>query len=134
LDEGARRQLDLVVVGPCAAGKTTLVKGLIACGYAGARLVVQEHSGVPDLWARRGPPDVLIYLDVQVATMNRRQGRSDWTDETRAEQLQRLESARRGCDLYLATDDLTIPQVLESVVQFLQGHFMRGAMFPSQRL
>ena len=123
MDEGARGQLDLVVVGPCAAGKTTLVKGLIAQGYAGARLVVQEHSGVRNLWARRGRPDALIYLDAQVATMKRRQGRTDWTDEARAEQLLRLESARRECDLYLPTDDLTILQVLEAVVRFLEGHF-----------
>ncbi len=124
MDEGARRQLDLVVVGPCAAGKTTLVKGLIARGYAGARLVVQEHSGVHDLWARRGRPAALIYLDVQVATMNRRQGRTDWTDEARAEQLLRLESARRECDLHLPTDDLTILQVLEAVVRFLGGRHL----------
>jgi predicted ATPase len=123
LDEDAHRQLDIVVVGPCAAGKTTLVKGLIAQGYAGARLVVQEHSGVRNLWARRGRPDALIYLDAQVATMNRRQGRTDWTDEARAEQLLRLESARCECDVYLPTDDLTIVQVLEAVVRFLEGHF-----------
>jgi hypothetical protein len=126
LGEDARRQLDLVVVGPCAAGKTTLVKGLIARGYAGARLVVQEHSGVHDLWARRGRPEALIYLDVQVAAMNRRQGRADWTDEARAEQLLRLESARRECDFYLPTDDLTILQVLEAVVRFLEGHSRLG--------
>jgi GTPase SAR1 family protein len=130
LDECARGQLDLVVVGPCAAGKTTLVKGLIAQGYADARLVVQEHSGVHDLWARRGPPDALIYLDVQVATMNRRQGRTDWTDEARAEQLLRLASARRECGFYLPTDDLTILQVLGTVVQFLERHFPPGAVFP----
>ena len=129
MDGEARRQLHIVVVGPCAAGKTTLVNGLIACGFAGARLVVQEHSGVHDLWARRGPPDALIYLDVQVATMNLRQGRTDWTDTARAEQLLRLESARRECHLYLPTDDLTIPQVLETVVLFLEGHFTQGAVF-----
>ena len=124
MDGEARRQLHIVVVGPCAAGKTTLVNGLIACGFAGARLVVQEHSGVHDLWARRGPPDALIYLDVQVATMNRRQGRSDWTTEARADLITRLEHARRECDLYLPTDDLTIPQVLETVVQFLEQRYV----------
>jgi hypothetical protein len=126
LDEDARRQLDIVVVGPCAAGKTTLVNGLIARGYAGARLVAQEHSGVHNLWARRGRPAALIYLDVQVATMNRRQERADWTDGARAGQLLRLDNARRECDLYLPTDDLTIPQVLEAVVRFLEEHFTQG--------
>lgn len=119
LNEDARSQLEIVVVGPCAAGKTTLVNGLRAQGFTSARLVAQEHSGVPDLWAWRGRPDVLIYLDAQVETMNRRQGRSDWTEQARAEQVARLERARRECDLYLPTDDLTIPQVLETVLRFL---------------
>jgi deoxyadenosine/deoxycytidine kinase len=120
LDEDARSRLNIVVVGPCASGKTTLVKGLHAQGFTSARLVAQEHSGVHDLWLRRGRPDVLIYLDAQAATMNRRQERSDWTQEARAEQLARLEHARRECNLYLPTDDLTVPQVLESVVKLLE--------------
>jgi GTPase SAR1 family protein len=115
-----RESLQIVVVGPCAAGKTTLVNGLIARGFTSARLVVQEHSGIHNLWALHGRPDVLIYLDVQVGTMNRHQGRTDWTDEARAEQVARLEHARRECDLYLPTDNLTIPQVLEIVVSFLE--------------
>jgi len=99
------------------------VTGLRAQGFAAARLVAQEHSGIRDLWALPGRPEVLIYLDAQPATMNRRQGRSDWTAEARADLVNRLERARRECDLYLPTDDLTIPQVLETVVQFLEQHF-----------
>lgn len=121
MDEDARSKLQIVVVGVCAAGKTTLVNGLITQGFASARLAPQEHSGVRDLWAWRGHPDVLIYLDAQVATMNRRQERSDWTEDARAEQLARLASARRECDLYLPTDDLTIPQVLEAALDFLKA-------------
>jgi len=120
-----RERLRIVVVGPCASGKTTLVNGLLARGFASARFVVQEHSGVHNLWARRGRPDVLICLDVQAANMNRRQGRSDWTEEARAEQLARLEHARRECSLYLPTDDLTIPQVLETVVNFLDESYQQ---------
>jgi deoxyadenosine/deoxycytidine kinase len=120
LDESVRNTLQVVVVGPCAAGKTTLVGGLRAQGFAAARLVAQEHSGIHDLWARRGRPQVLIYLDVQAETMNRRQGRSDWTEEARAEQVARLGHAHRKCDLYLPTDDLTIPKVLETVINFLE--------------
>ena len=122
MDEDARGKLQIVVVGVCAAGKTTLVNGLIAQGFASARLAPQEHSGVRDLWAWRGRPDVLIYLDAQVATMNHRQGRSDWTEEARADQLGRLASARRECDLYLPTDALAIPQVLEAALSFLNPH------------
>jgi len=120
VDRSTRSALNIVVVGPCAAGKSTLVQGLHARGFTAARLVAQEHSAIPDLWAWRKRPDVLIYLDAQVETMNRRQGRSDWTAQARAEQAARLECARRACDLYLPTDDLTIAQVLETVIKFIE--------------
>ena len=41
-----------------------------ACGVA-ARTVAQEHSHVPYLW-QIGSPDVLIYLDVSLAALQRR--------------------------------------------------------------
>lgn len=116
--QGAR--LHIVVVGPCASGKSTLVEGLQARGYTGARLVPQEHSGVPTLWAWRGSPDVLVYLDAAVDTINHRQGRSDWTQAVLDEQHARLRSARQACQLYLPTDVLSIPQVLEAVVDFIE--------------
>ncbi len=124
MDESARNSQSIVVVGPCAAGKTTLVGALQARGFAGARLVAQEHSGVRDLWAWHGRPQILIFLDAQVETMNRRQSRTDWTAEARAEQMDRLERARRECDFYLPTDDLTIPQVLQAVLDFIEHPFM----------
>jgi deoxyadenosine/deoxycytidine kinase len=126
LDESVRNTLHIVVVGPCAAGKTTLVRGLHAQGFAAARLVAQEHSSIRDLWALRGRPETLIYLDARAETMNRRQGRNDWTEQSRGEQVARLERARRECDLYLPTDDLTIPQVLETVIKFLEQSGVRG--------
>jgi deoxyadenosine/deoxycytidine kinase len=111
--------LHIVIVGPCASGKTTLVRGLWARGYAGARVVAQEHSGVIDLWKMRGQPDVLIYLDAQLATIAARQHRTDWTAEYLSEQLSRLSSAWTACDLYLPTDDLSPQDVLDRVVKFL---------------
>jgi deoxyadenosine/deoxycytidine kinase len=115
--------LHIVIVGPCASGKTTLVRGLWARGYTGARVVAQEHSGVADLWKMRGAqaPDVLIYLDARLATIAARQQRSDWTPEYLAEQLRRLSSARAACDLYLPTDDLTPQAVLEHALKFLSN-------------
>lgn len=119
MDEDSQRHLQIVVVGPCAAGKTTLVRGLQACGFEQARLVAQEHSGVPDLWKRRGRPDVLIFLDAHVQSINDRQHRSDWTSEYLGEQLYRLRRARSACDLYVPTDELTLEGVLERVLEFL---------------
>lgn len=109
----------IVIVGPCASGKTTLVRGLWARGYAGARVVAQEHSGVIDLWKMRNQPDVLIYLDAQLATIAARQHRTDWTVEYLSEQQRRLSSAFSACDLYLSTDDLSPQDVLDRVVKFL---------------
>jgi hypothetical protein len=111
--------LHIVIVGPCASGKSTLVRGLWALGYIGARVVAQEHSGVIDLWKMRGQPDVLIYLDARLDTIAARQRRADWTHEYLAEQLRRLSSAWTACDLYLPTDDLTPQEVLDRIVKFL---------------
>jgi len=63
---------------------------------------------------------VLIYLDAQVETINCRQGRTDWTQSVLDEQHDRLCTARQACHLYLPTDDLTIPQVLDQAIQFIE--------------
>ena len=112
----------LVIVGPCAAGKSTLRDRLLAHGFTQVRVVAQEHSGVRDLWKMRGYPEVLIFLDVEAATANARQGRSDWTPVARAEQLKRLQQARAACDLYLPTDDLTPDEVADRVKQYIATH------------
>lgn len=112
----------IVIVGPCASGKTTLVRGLWARGYAHARVVAQEHSGVGDLWKMRGRPDVLIYLDAQLTTIAARQHRTDWTADYLAEQKRRLQAAMAAADLYLPTDELDQAQVLDRVMDFLKTH------------
>ena len=109
----------VVIVGPCAAGKSTLRDRLLARGFTQVRVVAQEHSGVRDLWKMRGYPEALIFLDADVATANARQGRSDWTPAAHAEQLSRLQHARDACNLYLLTDDLTPGEVADRVEQFV---------------
>src|SRR4051794_16055791 len=55
---------NIVVVGVCSSGKSTLVHTLQEKGIQ-AHAVSQEHSYVPHLWQRTNP-DVLIYLDASL--------------------------------------------------------------------
>ena len=119
MNDEADLQRHIVIVGPCASGKSTLRAGLQARGFTQVRVVAQEHSGVRDLWKLRGYPEVLIYLDARAETANARQGRSDWTPAAHADQRYRLRDARLACDLYLPTDDLSPDDVLDYVVAFL---------------
>lgn len=121
MDNDRPRPRPIVIVGPCASGKTTLVRGLWARGYSAARVVAQEHSGVSDLWKLRGAPapEALIYLDAQLATIAARQHRTDWTPDYLAEQHRRLRGAWLACDLYLPTDELNPAEVLERVTTYL---------------
>ncbi len=109
----------IVIVGPCAAGKSTLRNRLVERGFTQIRVVAQEHSGIRDLWKVRGYPDCLIFLDAEPVTANARQGRSDWTLAAHQEQLQRLDHARAAANLYLPTDNLTPDEVAERTEQFI---------------
>jgi hypothetical protein len=108
----------IVVVGPCAAGKSTLVANLRPRGYP-IRSCAQEHSHVPKLWQKYCRAETLIYLDAGLETIGRRQGRSDWTQQRLDEQRRRLADAREHCDLYLYTDALSRNEVAERVEQYL---------------
>ncbi|MCB0243574.1 MAG: hypothetical protein KDI12_09210 [Anaerolineae bacterium] len=108
------------VVGPCKAGKTTLVTRLRALGIP-ARAAAQEHSGVPDTWQRFAPARHLVYLDVDVAAMKERSGRNDWTEEILAEQRRRLQHARQHADLVIDTVGIPADEVLRQVVAFLEA-------------
>jgi deoxyadenosine/deoxycytidine kinase len=107
------------VVGPCGAGKSSLVAGLKAQGFLG-RHIAQEHSYVPDMWKRLTNPDILIYLDVSYEnTIIRR--KLDWTYDEYAEQLRRLRHARQHANLYLNTNPLTLDEVLYTVLIYIKS-------------
>jgi adenylate kinase family enzyme len=106
------------VVGPCGAGKSSLVAGLNQHGYT-VRHIAQEHSYVPDMWRRISNPDLLIYLQVSYKnTVLRR--KLDWTMDEYTEQLRRLQHARQHADLVIDTDVLTVPEVLSAVISYIE--------------
>jgi len=105
------------IVGPCAAGKSTLVSALSKLGYE-AKHIAQDHSYVADMWQRLTKPRVLIYLSASYSTTITRRN-INWTQNEYDEQLRRLGHAYDHADLILETDDLTPDEVLQSVLRFL---------------
>ncbi|MBS4029991.1 MAG: hypothetical protein KGZ63_00990 [Clostridiales bacterium] len=102
------------VVGNCVAGKTTLVKGLIAQGLSAVN-IAQEHSTAPQLWRRKNP-DFLVCLSCTLETARSRR-EIYWGQERLDDQRQRLANARAHCELYLPTDGMEIEEVLATVIQ-----------------
>lgn len=103
----------IAIVGPCAAGKSTLATRLRALGYD-VRHCLQEHSQLADMWQRISCPEVLIYLDVSRARSLERNANGPSAREWEAQQ-RRLIHARERCTLYIHTDTLSIQQVYERV-------------------
>ena len=107
------------VVGPCGAGKSSLVAGLNQHGYT-VRHIAQEHSYVPDMWQRISHPDILIYLHVSYEnTISRRH--LDWTMDEFTEQLRRLKHAKHHANLVIDTNPLTVDDVLAKVIDFIES-------------
>jgi guanylate kinase len=106
------------VVGPCGAGKSTLIEGLDTLGYA-TRHIAQEHSYVRDMWQRITNPDVLIFLQVSF-TVSLERRPMNWNEAEYEEQQRRLSHALEHADLILNTDRLSIQEVLKQVLTFLE--------------
>lgn len=107
----------LVIVGPCAAGKSTLVDGLRRTGVS-ARAVAQEHSRVRDLFRRR-PSAGVVYLTADWPVIHARRplsfGRVQYEDE-----VKRLLYVRSLADVVVHTDVLTPDDVLALVVRWMR--------------
>ncbi len=112
--------MKISIVGPCAAGKSTLARNLRALGY-NAHDCAQEHSDVQSMWRRIARPDLLIYLDVSLATLHARLG-VDWEPVYLDMQKRRLADARAHAHFYLNTDRLTRDQVCDAAAEFLRVH------------
>ncbi len=126
-----RRPL-VAVVGPCAAGKSTLVERLRARGW-NVREVAQEHSGVPDMWQRLTRPDLLICLEVSLEQARRRGHLAPTDHAWWTAQHERLAHAREHAHLVLQTDDLTPDEVAEHALALLKARFP-GTRLPLLRV
>jgi deoxyadenosine/deoxycytidine kinase len=112
---GMNRQR-IVVVGPCASGKSALVEILRNAGL-NAHSAAQEHSHVPTMWMMSNPSH-LIYLDAGLETIKKRRAVS-WGQEFLEEERHRLAHARDHADLIINTDSMSLPQVAEKVLEFI---------------
>ncbi len=106
-----------MVVGPCAAGKSTLVTALRELGYD-AHVSGQEHSEIAMLW-QHSEPDVLIALGVDISAVRARRGGS-WPEWLHDVQVRRLAAASRAANLAIDTTALTPQTVVNRVVAYLQ--------------
>jgi hypothetical protein len=109
----------VAVVGPCASGKSTLVEGLRAHGFD-AYVCAQEHSEIPTLW-RHLEPDVVIALDVDLATVRRRRG-EDWPETIYRQQIRRLAPARSVAELIVNTAESDEVETLRRALAVLARH------------
>jgi len=107
----------IAIVGICASGKTTLVRGLREAGYD-AYNVAQEHSCVHDFWNKKHP-DVLVMIDATLPTVKKRRV-VYWGQDRIDTQHKRLADAKAHADLYIQTDDLDAAAVRQKVIDFLK--------------
>ena len=95
-----------------------MTDALDSLGYS-TRHIAQEHSYVKDMWKRITNPDILIFLQASFpVTVQRRD--LNWTEAEYKEQQRRLAHAREYADLFIETDNLTIQEVLDQVLDFLK--------------
>ena len=111
------------VVGPCASGKSTLVRALRMHGYD-AHVTSQEHSGVRKLWQRHEPA-ILIALQADLESVRLRRRDPRWRRDLWNAQQERLADAFAHADLIADTSSRSARSVVEEVLQFLEtrsGH------------
>ncbi|HET8521844.1 MAG TPA: hypothetical protein VFL82_01350 [Thermomicrobiales bacterium] len=116
-DQARPQSPKIIIVGPCASGKSTLAERLRGLGYDAA-VCAQEHSEIATLW-RRSNPDIVIYLDVDLPTIRARRG-EDWPETIYETQLRRLQAARTGADVIVDSARLNQDAVLAQVLAVLQ--------------
>lgn len=108
----------VAIVGVCASGKTTLVKGLREAGID-AYNVAQEHSCIKKFWNKKNP-DVLVMIDATLSAIKKRRFVT-WDEDRLVIQHERLRDARENANLYIQTDELSREEVLQTIINFIRG-------------
>ena len=108
----------IAVIGHCAAGKSTLVNGLRDAGID-AHASAQEHSVVRHLWKHLNP-DLLIFLDVDLETVQRRRGGS-WPATIFSLQERRLAPSRPHADLEIQTAQTDVKETLSKALELAEA-------------
>lgn len=115
-----RTVLPLVgVVGPCGAGKSTLIRGLEGHGYR-CKHIAQEHSFAQQMWKIIAKPEVLIYLECNFENSTNRR-KLNWQPADHEEQLRRLAHAREHADIIIDTNTLNEAGVLAQALNDLKS-------------
>ena len=116
----------IAVVGPCASGKSTLVRALRMHGYD-AHVTSQEHSAVPGLW-RRSDPGIVIALNADLESIRLRRGNPRWRRKVWEDQQARLRDAFEHADFLADTSARSTNDVVGEVLAFLhsRSHDGRG--------
>jgi predicted ATPase len=112
---------EVVVVGPCGVGKSTLAARLRKRGLP-ARSVAQEHSTVPDLFMRHGEGEApwVVYLAATLPSVrSRRPDVALGAPQYRAE-LDRLARAKRAAHVIVHTDGIDADEVERRVVAWIR--------------
>lgn len=107
----------IAVVGVCASGKTTLVKGLKDAGYD-AYNVAQEHSGIHNFWNKHHP-DILVMIDATLPAIKKRR-LVYWDQERLDVQHRRLADAKAHANLFIQTDAYNADEVREQVIDYIE--------------
>ncbi len=130
MEDSNRSGFLIGVVGNCVAGKTTLVQGLKALGYLAVN-IPQEHSVAPKFW-RKLNVNFLVLLSCTLETAKQRRHIA-WGQERLEQQAIKLSDARAHCQLVLPTDDLSIEQVLNTVVEAVQAFQAQGLVAKGEK-
>lgn len=110
---------DIVIVGYCASGKSSVVDGLRKRGIA-AHAVAQEHSVVKDLWNHHDP-GIVVFLDVTLDELRNRRNNPKWPDWIYDLQTERLSAARQRADLVVDTTAGDVAFVVDQIDSAVSG-------------